>query len=445
MIPNFLNPAAWSPPRILASGFALIILLGGLLLSQPVASNYGTSLSFIDGLFTATSATCVTGLVVVDTGTYFSLLGQLTILLLIQVGGLGFMTMATLFALVLRKRITLRERIILQESMNQQSMHGIVRLIRRVFLYSITIEAAGALLLTIRWAFDFPLGKAVYFGIFHAVSLFNSAGFDLFGEYRSLTSYVEDPFVNIVSMALIVMGGLGFVVIVELLEYKKTNRLSLHAKVVLTITGYLVFLGALVFYILEFTNTLEPLSWSGKVLASFFQSITPRSAGVNTVAISDLRQATQFFLMIFMFIGAAPGSTGGGIKITTAVVLFAGVYTMIRGREDIVIFKYRLASDRILKALTISMLALGMVIVVTMILSTSEKHNLIQILFETVSAVGTVGLSTGITPELSGIGKLLITVSMFAGRLGPLTLAYALRPQSEKPLHRHPEGRLIIG
>ncbi|KIL35713.1 ATP synthase subunit J [Cohnella kolymensis] len=442
---NFFNRLRLSPPRILVCGFALIIVLGAVLLSQPFASKDGSALRYIDAIFTATSATCVTGLVVVDTGTYFSVTGQLILLMLIQMGGLGFMTMATLIALMLGKRISLRERMVLQEAMGQQNMEGIVRLIRQVIVFSVTIEAVGALLFTIRWAFDMPLGQAAYFGLFHAVSFFNNAGFDVFGEYRSLTPYVDDPFVNMVSMALIILGGIGFVVMKEVWEHRKFGKkLSLHSKVVLAMTGFLILIGALVIFTFEFTNTLEPLNWRGKILASLFQSVTPRTAGANTLDLAELRQASQFFLIILMFIGAGPGSTAGGIKITTLATLFGCVKAMSRGKQDIVLFHHRLAPDRVFKAVTVTMMGLGLVIIVAMVLSTTEDAAFIRILFETVSAFGTVGLSTGLTPDLSDIGRILLSVTMFAGRLGPLTLAYALGPGTEKELYRHPEGKLII-
>ncbi|WP_246627982.1 TrkH family potassium uptake protein [Paenibacillus oenotherae] len=433
------------------TGFALIILLGGLLLSLPFASRDGTSTAFIDALFTATSATCVTGLVTVDTGSHYSVAGQIIILILIQIGGLGFMTMATLFALVLRKRISLKERLILQEAMNQSSMEGIVRLIRKVVLYAFVIEFVGAALFAIRWSFDMPLGQAIYFGIFHGVSMFNNAGFDLFGQfgapYVSFTSYVNDPLVNIVTMLLIILGGLGFIVMSDLLELRSKRRLSLHSKVVLTATGALIGVGTIVIFIFEFTNkgTLGSLDWGGKILASFYQSVSPRTAGPNTVDLVQLRQATQFFIIILMFIGASPGSTGGGIKTTTFTTLIGAVIAMIRGKEDIVLFNYRLARERIFKALTITVLSLALVVFVTMVLSTTEDKAFIKILFETTSAFGTVGLSLGVTPELSTVGKIIIALTMFAGRLGPLTLAYALGPRTEKELYRYPEGKIIIG
>ncbi len=437
----------WSPPRILVCGFAVIILLGAFLLSLPMASSTGERLPFIDALFTATSATCVTGLVVVDTGTYFSIWGQIILMVLFQLGGLGFMTMATLVALVLRKKISLRERLILQEAMNQSSMEGIVRLIRRVIIYSLTIEFIGFLLFSLRFMIDMPPGKAMFFGAFHAVSLFNNAGFDIFGDYRSLTLYVTDPVINLTAILLIVTGGLGFVVIADLLDFRKNRRLSLHSKVVLTMTGSLLAAGTIVIFIFEFSNvkTLGSLDLAGKAWASFFQSATPRTAGANTLDFAALRQATLFFIIILMFIGASPGSTGGGIKTTTFATLIGAAISMIRGREDIVFFRYRLGKDRIFKALTITLISLALVIVVTMILSMSEDQLFIHLLFEATSAFGTVGLSVGVTPELSIFGKIVVALTMFAGRLGPLTLAYALGPRAEKEVYRYPEGKITIG
>lgn len=441
------NVFRFTPPRILTLGFAFIILLGSFLLMLPVSNMEGKSLSFVDALFTATSATCVTGLIVVDTGTHFTVFGQVVLMCLIQVGGLGFMTMATLFAIVLKKRISLSERLILQEAMNQSSMEGIVRLIRKVLIFALTIEATAAVLFTIRWAFDMPFTRALYFGVFHAVSFFNNAGFDLFGHFQSLTAYVSDPLVNIVAMFLIISGGIGFIVLSDLVDFRKNRKLSLHSKVVLSMTTFLVVAGALVFFVFEFSNpkTLGSLDWGGKILASFFQSVTPRTAGANTLDIASMRQASNFFTIILMFIGASPGSTGGGIKTTTFTILIGAVIAMIRGKEDIVMFRYRLAKERIFKALTITFLALFLVVFVSMILSTTESHSFLMILYETTSAFGTVGLTMGLTQDLTVFGKIVISLMMFAGRLGPLTLAYALGPKKEKELYRHPEGKMIIG
>ncbi|MNW37218.1 Ktr system potassium uptake protein B [compost metagenome] len=437
----------FSPPQVLVMGFAIIILAGAFLLMLPISSATGESLPFIDAFFTATSATCVTGLVVRDTGVYFSTFGQVVIMLLIQVGGIGFMTMATLFSLVFKRKISLKDRLLLQEAMNQNTMEGIVRLIRKVLLYSVVIESCSALIFAIRLAFDMPLGRALYFGVFHAVSFFNNAGFDLFGDYSSLTSYVADPIMNLVSMFLIVSGGLGFIVLSDLIELRRRRKMSLHSKVVLSMTGSLIVIGALVIFIFEFSNskTLEPLSWSGKIWGSLFQSVTPRTAGANSLDIGALRQASQFFIIILMFIGASPSSTGGGIKTTTFTILVGAVFSMIRGRSDLVLFRYRLAEERIFKAVTITMLSLFLVIFVAMLLSTTEDASFLSILFEATSAFGTVGLTMGLTGKLTVMGKVIISLTMFAGRLGPLTLAYALGPKKEKELYRHPEGKMIIG
>lgn len=438
----------FSPPQVIVLGFTLIILFGAVLLMLPISNANGEFLPFIDAFFTSASATTVTGLEVVDTGTAFSWFGQIIILLLIQIGGLGFMTMATLIALVFKRKISLKERLLLQEAMNQSSMEGIVRLIRRVLFYALVIESVAAVLYAIRFAFDMPFGRAMYFGVFHAVSMFNNSGFDLFGNYSSLMVYIEDPAINLITMFLIITGGLGFIVISDLVDYRNRRRLTLHSKVVLTMSGFLIISGALVILVFEFTNqnTLGSLDWSGKLWSAFFQSVAPRTAGAHTLDISALRQATQFFILILMFIGASPSSTGGGIKTTTFMILLGAVVSMIRGRSELVLFRYRLAQERIFKAVTVTMLALFLVIGVALALSTTERGaSFLSILFETTSAFGNVGLSMGVTGDLSIAGKLILSFTMFTGRLGLLTLAYALGPKKGKKLYRHPEGKMIIG
>lgn len=446
-----MKKSRFTPPQILVLGFALIILIGSGLLMLPVSSTDGLPLPFIDALFTATSATCVTGLVVVDTGTHFTTFGQMVIISLIQIGGLGFMSMATLFAFILRKKISLRERLLLQEALNQGSMEGIVRLFRKVLIYSLTIEGIAAVLFTARWSMDLGFPKGLYYGIWHAVSFFNNAGFDLFGPitgpFTSLTAYAGDFITNAVTMALIVLGGIGFIVMSDVMDYRRTKRLTLHSKVVLSATSILIVTGALVIFIFEYSNskTLGSLDFGGKILASFFQSVTPRTAGANTLDLASLRQATQFFMIILMFIGASPGSTGGGIKTTTFTMLVGAIVAMVRGKEDIVFFRNRLGKERILKAITLTMFALFLVIFVTMLLSTTEDHEFLMILYEVTSAFGTVGLTLGLTTKLTVFGKVMIALTMFAGRLGPLTLAYALQPKAEKELYRYPEGKITIG
>jgi len=357
------------------------------------------------------------------------------------------MTMATLFALILRRRISLKERLILQESLNQGSIEGLVRLVRKVIFYALAIETVGAFLYTVRFMIDMPFGRAVYHGVFHSISIFNNAGFDLSGDAASFAKYSSDLYLNIVSMGLIILGGFGFIVLADLFEIKSKKKLSLHTKVVLSVSAALILVGAIVIFIFEFTNTrsIGDSGFGHKLLVSFFQSVTSRSGGVSTVDIAELRQATQFFLIILMFIGASPGSTGGGIKTTTFAVLVGAVLAMIRGKEDVVLFRLRLAQERVYKAVTVTLFCIGIVMLGTMILATTEDAAFLKILFEVTSAFGTVGLSMGLTGSLTSAGKLTIIFMMFVGRLGPLTLTYALGPKAGRPLYRHAEGKIIIG
>ncbi|EJW18567.1 TrkH family potassium uptake protein [Paenibacillus alvei] len=435
----------WTPARVLVLGFLSIITIGTCILKLPISLAAGHSLSFIDALFTATSAVCVTGLVVVDIGTTYSAFGQGVIISLVQIGGIGFMSVALLFYLMLGKRISLRERLILQESINANSMEGIVRTIRRVIIFVFIIQGVGTIILTLRWAIDMPLLQSFYYGLFHSISLFNNGGFDLFGS--SFQLHVDDFVTNVVATFLVLSGGLGFIVLAELYDYPKSRRLTLHSKVVLSMTSILVVAGAIFIFIFEFqnTNTLGSLGWDGKIYASFFQSISARSSGTTTVDVANMKQVTQFGLIILMFIGASPGSAGGGIKTTTFAILLAAVYAMLRGREDAVLFRHRLAKDQIIKALTIIFLAIFMVLGVSMLLAITEDQPFITLLFETVSAVATVGLSMGLTPEMSAFGKFVICATMFIGRIGPMTLAYALGNRKEQSLYRYPEGKIMIG
>lgn len=436
------------PSKILVTGFALIILLGAFLLTLPITTTNGEGLGWIDALFTSTSATCVTGLVVVDTGTTFTMVGQIVILSLIQVGGLGFMTFATFFAVLLGKRISLKERLLLQESLNNMSYAGIVRLVKRILIFTVVIELVGAIILATRFSFDMPLPRAIYYGIFHSISNFNNAGFDLMGEFRSLTGYVDDYLVTLVVCTLITLGGIGFIVMNEIFEFKRTRKLSLHTKVVLRTSTFLLIVGTVLIFVLEFNNskTLQPLSMSGKFLGSLFQSVTTRTAGANTLNIPDLTQTTLFLIIILMFIGASPGSTGGGIKTTTFATLVGAVVSQIRGKEDVVFIKRRILYDTIYKALTVMVSGLLLVLTVTMLLTITEQgKDFLMILFEATSAFGTVGLSMGLTPELSTIGRLIIIITMFAGRVGPLTIAFAVTLRRHSDPFKHPKGKIMIG
>ncbi len=440
-----------SPAKVLTLGFALMIMIGTFLLSLAPASVEGRKLDLIDAFFTATSATCVTGLTVVDTGTHFSLFGQIVILLLVQIGGLGFTTIGTLILLAFNRRISLRDRLLLQEALNYHQIGGLMQLILRVLAYSLTIEAVGALLLAARFSYDMPVGQAAYYGIFHSISIFNNGGFDLFGKihgpFSGLAEYASDPFVNIVVMILIFLGGIGFIVISDLLGYRRTRRLALHTKVVLTMSAILTVVGALLLLINEAGNpdTMGTMNWMDRVYASLFHSVSSRSGGVSTVTIANMEQSSQFLLILLMFIGAAPGSTGGGIKVTVFAILLGAMYTMIRGKEDIVFFRQRLSKGSIIKAITQTWLATFLVVFVAMTLSALEDRSFLALLFETTSAFATAGLSLDLTPRLTDISKVILCIVMFLGRIGPLTLAYAFTSKSKKELLKYPEGKIIIG
>jgi trk system potassium uptake protein len=384
----------------------------------------------------------------VDTGTTFTMFGQLVIISLIQVGGLGFMTSATFFALLLGKRISLKERLLIQESLNNISIEGIVRLAKRILIFTFLFEFVGGILLAIRFSFDMPMPKAVYYGFFHAISNYNNAGFDLMGEFNSLSGYVADPLVVLVVCTLITLGGIGFIVMNEIYEYHRTHKLSMHTKVVLLTSLLLTGVSTIIIFLLEFNNpdTLKPLSLSGKILGSLFHAVTPRTAGANTLNIPALTQTTLFLTIILMFIGASPGSTGGGIKTTTFATLLGAVWSQIRGKEDVAFFERRVEYETIYKALTVTTIGLFIVMTVTMILTISEHgKDFLMILFESASAFGTVGLSMGLTPELSPIGRVVILLTMFAGRVGPLTIAFAITLRRQPDPYRYAKGKIMIG
>jgi len=433
--------------------FMFLVLAGGVLLTLPIASRSGESIGFLNALFTATSATCVTGLVVVDTYQHWTLFGQLIIITLIQVGGLGFMTMATLFSLLLRRAISLNERLLIRESLNYENMQGIVRLTKHILVGTFFIELLGAILLSFRFIPEFGVKSGIMKSIFHSVSAFCNAGFDIMGNkgaFSGLTTYVEDPLVNIVIMSLIVIGGIGFAVWEDIWTTHKIKKLSLHSKIVLSITSALILSGALFFFVMEYNNpqTMQPLSFGGKVLASFFQSITPRTAGYNTINLAGLTDSSKFITMILMFIGGSPGSTAGGIKVVTFCVLVFAAFSVVKGTSQVVIFHKRISVNAVLRSMTITMIGIFVVAFGTLILSTSESATFMEVLFETVSAFGTVGLTLGITPMLSAVSKVCLIFIMFFGRVGVLAVALifvkGMNTGSPDKI-KYPEEKIMVG
>lgn len=432
--------------QILVLGFAILIFTGTLLLMLPISSASGIALNFLDALFTATSAVCVTGLVVVDTGTHFSTFGQLVIITLIQLGGIGIMALTTMFALIIGKKIPLRERLVMQQALNHLSLQGVVKLTLYVVKATLLIEFIGGTILAIHWYQEFGL-RGIYLGYWHAVSCFCNAGFDLFGNFSSFSKYVDDITVNLTICSLIVLGGIGFTVIADVWATRRFKQLQLHSKMVITTTLCLIIVGFLGIMLLEYTNekTLSNLTISGKILASLFQSITPRTAGAATVDIGSMHDATLFFIVILMFIGASPASTGGGIKTSTFGIVAISIWSQMTGKNDAVIFDRQISAQTIYKAYTVIFISSLLVISVTMILSITENAPFINILFEVVSAFGTVGLSASLTTSLTPYGKIGIILTMFAGRVGPVTLALAIALRNKKQVIRYPEGKVLIG
>lgn len=415
----------------------------------PVATKSGKGADFLTALFTATSATCVTGLVVVDTKTYWSVFGQIVIMLLIQVGGLGIMTMSTLFALILGRKITFKERLVMQEAFNTNSLGGIVKFAKYILMVSFLFESIGAIMLTLRFLPQMGLKKAVYYGLFHSISAFNNAGFDLMGNFKSLTGYVSDWVVNLVVMGLIIFGGLGFYVLLDIYEHRHFNKFTLHSKIVITITLLLIAIGTLLIFLFEYNNpkTLGPLDFPTKILAALFQAVTPRTAGFNTLSLSDMTIASKFLTIILMFIGASPAGTGGGIKTTTFAVILYTVLSVIQGEEETVLCKRTISRNIVYKAVAISFISVFIIFSVTMVLSITETSNFLTILYETISAFGTVGLSLGLTLELTTVGRIVIIFTMYTGRVGPLTLALALakRQRRPKPIIKYAEEKIMVG
>lgn len=438
--------------RILVLSFASFILLGTFLLMLPQAT-IGSPLDLIDALFTATSATCVTGLVVVDTGARFTLLGQLIILMMIQLSGLGIMTFSTAFLYILEGRLSLGSRDLLHETLSQGPMPNLKSLLKTVFFATIVIEGIGSIILSLRFLLEMPPAQAIYHGIFHAISAFCNAGFALYSD--SLMAYRGDLIVNFTISILIILGGLGFIVIYELHRVRELrwSSLSFHIRLVLVMTILLIVAGAILFFFLEIKNSIEKLPWDTKILASFFQSVTARTAGFNTINIGSLSNPTLFILIILMFIGASPASCGGGIKTTTFAILISMLKARFSNQENVNLFYRRIPSETVSKAISITFFSFICVTACTVLLLITELAGLshresrglfMELLFEVTSAFGTVGLSTGTTPNLSSAGRILITMMMFIGRLGPLTIAMTVG-RKEKAYYKYAQEKVLVG
>ncbi|MFB1099967.1 TrkH family potassium uptake protein [Terribacillus sp. JSM ZJ617] len=437
-----------NPPQFFALGFLVLIALGTFLLMLPMATADRHHLSFIDALFEATSAVCVTGLVVVDTQTTFTLFGQIVLLCLIQIGGLGFMTLTVFIAMLLRRNISFEERHLVKESLNQSSYEGIVRMVRFVLLFTVFCEMIGTLILGLHWGSEFGYSKSFYYGLFHSISAFNNAGFDIMGDFSSMTAYVGDPIVNFTLTILLILGGIGFIVVADVIQKKKGKRLTLHTKVVLWMSAVLVAGGTLLIFLLEYGNpaTIGHLAWNDKLLASYFHGVVPRTAGFNSLNTADLTLGSQLVTMALMFIGGGTGGTAGGIKVTTFAILLFAVWALIKGKQEVNIRNRRIPGDLVFRAFSITTYSVLLVSLFVFLLSITEKGAALNyIAFEVLSAFGTVGMTLGLTPDLSEPGKILLSLLMFMGRVGPITIAFALAFRIRKTAVRNPEERIIIG
>lgn len=428
------------------AAFATAILAGALILMIPQMTNEG-KIRFIDALFTSTSAICVTGLVVQDTAKYFTDLGKSIILILIQLGGLGIMTVGSIFGLILGKKIQIKDKFYIDSSFGPRQQFSAARFFGLIAAVTAVVEIVSSLIFgsLLYFKYAYPLKTAFTYGFFHSVSAFNNAGFALYST--NLEILVSDIVANVDIMLLIIIGGIGYPVISEILSYRKTRKFSLHAKVVFLVTAILIFGGALAFFLFEFKN---PASIGGKpfgtqVLASFFHIVSARTAGFNTINVGKFTQSSLFFLTLLMFIGASPGGTGGGIKTTTFAVVTAGAFSSLRGRNQVVMFKKRLPDGVFSRALTVMLAAIVLVICATIGVMIFEKCSLTQALFEVTSAFGTVGLSTGITFGLVVPSKVILILCMYIGRIGISTLALALAMRSSTSRVIHSEESVTIG
>ncbi|MBO5277868.1 MAG: Trk family potassium uptake protein [Lachnospiraceae bacterium] len=438
-----------SQTQTIALGFLFIILTGTVLLMLPISSRSGEVTPFLDALFTAVSASCVTGLVVVDTYTHWTLFGQAVILLMIQIGGLGFMTIGILFSILLRRKISLRERGLMQESVNTLEIGGIIKLARKIIKGTFLIEGIGAVVLAVRFGLEMGPWKGIYYGIFHSISAFCNAGFDLMGyqeEYVSLVNYAGDIVVNVTIILLIVIGGIGFIVWDDVTRHGlKFKKYMLHTKIVLTATAVLIVTGAFLFWILERDNILAGRGTLEQLLCCLFASVTARTAGFNTVDIAGLTDAGKFLNVVLMFIGGNPGSTAGGIKTTTIVVLIMYIWSNMKHTYGCNLFGRRLENESIVKASAVFCTNLFLATAAVLFISAVQVLPVADVLTEVFSAIGTVGMSTGITRELTVPSRIAIMMLMYCGRIGSLSFALSFTQKKKTAPVQQPVERINIG
>ncbi|MGF0095645.1 TrkH family potassium uptake protein [Peptoniphilus sp. SGI.035] len=435
-----------NPPLIVCLSFFALIFLGACLLDLPIASMNGERIGFLDAFFTSTSASCVTGLIVANTASQWTAFGKVVIILLIQIGGLGTMVFLSLVAMVFNKRIGITERRIIREQTNADTSKGIIRLVIYIIKFSLSVELIGAILLATKFIPDFGIEKGILFSIFHSISAFCNAGFDITGN--SLVDYVSDFTVNIVISLLIIFGGLGFTVFIDIFRKKNFKNLNLHSKIVISVTAILLLVGAIAFFLIEGNSAaMEGLTLKGKILSSFFMSVTARTAGFNSIDISKMQESSLIVTIMLMFIGASPASTGGGIKTTTFGVLLFSTISFLRGNKETEIFHKTISHESLIKSLCIFTLSSTLVIFSSLLITIDEqgKFLYLDILYEIVSAFGTVGISRGITANLSSLSKIILIILMYLGRVGAATLGIGILNRKTKKHTKYSEGKIIVG
>lgn len=438
----------FSYTRMIAFGFLAVILMGTLLLSLPIAARSGVRTPLIDCFFTATSATCVTGLTVLDTYMHWSSFGHVIILVLIQIGGLGFMTIITMFSIFTRKHISLYERRLLMQSAGTIRLSGIITMIKRVVIGTFCVEGMGAVFLSLRFCPKLGFAKGLWYAVFHSVSAFCNAGFDLMGRFNevSLTGYYNDPLVCITLMVLIVIGGLGFLVWSDVIKCRFVfKKMELHSKLVLTVTALLVFGGAAVLFMTEKNGAFKGMTTGEQILSAFFQSITLRTAGFFTFDQSKLSNSGYILSTLLMFIGGSPGSTAGGVKTTTMAVAFLNLISVARNNDDVVIFKRKINNKVVIQSVAIIGIHILMASIAIFIICYLEPIGLREVIYESVSAISTVGISMGITSDFNVASKLFIAGLMYSGRIGGMTIVLAIAENSHKVKLERPEEKILIG
>lgn len=444
--------------RIIAIGFLIGILIGTILLSLPIASKDGSATSIVDAAFTATTSLCVTGLTTVTTATHWSFFGQMVILLLIQFGGLGVVTFTTTLLLFLGKRITLTDRLLIQESYNLDTLSGLVKLVKKVIIGSFCVEGVGALFYAFQFIPEYGIFKGIWYSIFHSISAFCNAGIDLIGD-SSFVKYRDNTWMNLVTMALIILGGIGFPVWWDIIgNVKKAikqeiqrrqlfRKLSVHTKLVLTMTLFLIVLGTLLTFLLEYNNpdTLGNLTLKNKIMASLFQSVTTRTAGFATIPQQNFKPASSIIYLVWMFIGGSPSGTAGGVKTVTIAVILLSTISIVRGNKDVEIFKRKVSEQYLRKALAVIIVSYTIMFTMTIVLTAVQGSSFLDTIYEVTSSIATVGLTRNMTGSLNTMGKIIIMLTMYFGRIGPITLALALNVKNKHGEKVLPEGKFLIG